>query len=358
MSINFLVGLVEFVLALVALIILHEFGHFIAARLLNIDVEEFGLGFPPRVATLFTAWGTKFTLNALPLGGFVRPKGENDPEVPGGLAAANPWKRLVVLFAGPAMNLLIGVILYAVIFAQIGAPDYSKVQVVGVSPDSPAASAGLQPGDILKSLNNTPIQSMVALQDAINNTLDKPATLTYERSGQDHQVTITPRSQRPNGQGPIGITMENPIHSISFFQAIPAGVDSVARYSRLLLTIPVQMIQGSAPADQGRLVGLKGMFDIYQEARSGAVGVPGIPSWVNILGFFSSITISLGLLNLVPFPALDGGRIFFTLPEIILRRRIPVQYENLINLVGFALLLLLMIYINLQDFISPLTLPK
>src|SRR5512139_2428393 len=102
-------GLLIFILAIVALIIVHEFGHFLASRLLGVEVEEFGLGFPPRLLTMFVAGGTKFTLNAIPLGGFVRPKGENDPSVPGGLAAASPWVRLVVLFAGPLMNLLVGV---------------------------------------------------------------------------------------------------------------------------------------------------------------------------------------------------------------------------------------------------------
>lgn len=99
------------------------------------------------------------------------------------------------------------------------------------------------------------------------------------------------------------------------------------------------------------------MFDIYEQART-SEPTPGVPAGVNILQFFTDITISLGLINLFPFPALDGGRILFTLPEIVIRRRIPAQYENLINLVGFGLLIFLMLYINIQDFISPAILPK
>src|SRR5690606_23678589 len=126
--------LILFVVALVSLIVVHELGHFFAAKLSGIKVKEFGIGLPPRVLTLFK-WGeTDFTLNALPLGGFVLPEGENDPEVPSGLAAAPPLKRIFVLLAGPAMNLLAAVALYFIIFMQIGTPDLSKVQVMAVAP--------------------------------------------------------------------------------------------------------------------------------------------------------------------------------------------------------------------------------
>src|SRR4030043_1422295 len=104
--------IVEFIFALGALIFIHEFGHFIACKLLKIEVEEFGFGYPPRALKLFTLGGTKFTLNWIPFGGFVRPKGENDPSIAGGMAAASPWKRIAVLLAGPTMNLLTAVILF------------------------------------------------------------------------------------------------------------------------------------------------------------------------------------------------------------------------------------------------------
>ena len=110
------IQLVQFVLGIAVLLVIHEFGHFLAARSMNVEVEEFGIGFPPRALKLFTYKGTMYSLNWLPLGGFVRPKGENDPTVPGGLAAASPWVRLGVLFAGPAMNLLVGVILAIILF--------------------------------------------------------------------------------------------------------------------------------------------------------------------------------------------------------------------------------------------------
>src|SRR5512132_2220647 len=138
-------NLIRFILIFAGMVIVHELGHFIAARLCNIEVEEFGIGLPtPGAITLFTWKGTRFTLNWLPLGGFVRPKGENDPNVPGGLAAASPWKRLFVLVSGPMMNLLTAVVIYAIIFNMVGVPDTSRVLVDSLSPDSPAAAAGLK----------------------------------------------------------------------------------------------------------------------------------------------------------------------------------------------------------------------
>ena len=108
-----------FILAFGGMVLIHEFGHFIVARLCKIEVEEFGIGLPtPGALTLFTWQGTRFTLNWLPLGGFVRPKGENDPNIPGGLAAASPWKRLAVMFAGPFMNLFTAVLIYSIIFSR------------------------------------------------------------------------------------------------------------------------------------------------------------------------------------------------------------------------------------------------
>src|SRR5574339_880446 len=135
---------IVFILAFGGIVLIHEFGHFMAARLCKIEVEEFGIGLPtPGAITLFTWQGTRFTFNWLPFGGFVRPKGENDPNVPGGLAAATPWKRLVVLFAGPLMNLVAAVLIYSFIVTRIGAYDINRVLISGVSPQSPAEAAGM-----------------------------------------------------------------------------------------------------------------------------------------------------------------------------------------------------------------------
>jgi regulator of sigma E protease len=357
MNTNLPIEILTFVLALAALIIIHEFGHFVVARLLNVEVEEFGLGFPPRMLTLFHAWGTRFSLNWLPFGGFVRPKGENDPTVEGGLAASSPWVRLAVYLAGPIANLLVGFLLYAIIFSKIGVPITDQVQVIEVVSGSPAALAGLLPGDLLTGVNDMDVNSTLDLQEAIRTNQDKLTVIRYMRDGQEGQVTLTPRSNPPEGQGAIGIVMGNPTRAVSVFSAAPTGALAVIRNGEQLLAFPVRMIRGQIAPEEGRLVGFKGMFDIYQEVRQ-TEATPTIPVGVNVLGFFATITISLGILNLMPIPALDGGRIMFTLPELILGRRIPPKYENVINLISFALLLVLMLVINLQDFLNPVQLPK
>jgi regulator of sigma E protease len=117
-----------------------------------------------------------------------------------------------------------------------------------------------------------------------------------------------------------------------------------------------RIIQGQANPAEGRLVGLKGMFDLYSSVRETA-GSPGVPQVVNVMVFIASISISLGLMNLLPIPALDGGRILFALPELIIHRRIPQKYETVVNFVSFALLILLMLFINLQDFLNPIKNP-
>ena len=357
MSTNLLLNIVEFVGALCALIIIHEFGHFIMCRLLKVEVEEFGLGFPPHLLTLFQWRGTKFTLNALPLGGFVRPKGENDPEVPGGLAAASPWVRLAVYVTGPLSNLLVAILLYAIIFSRLGLPITNQVLILDVSPNSPASSVGLLPGDLILKVNNQIIDSTTALHDAIYANLDQSMALEYQRNGQSAQVSLVPRSQPPEGQGAIGIVMGNPTRAISIAASLPLAAQTTYQQSLAILTFPVQLIRGQIAPEQGRLVGIKGMFDIYQEVAS-TEPTPSVPSGVNVLGFFAMITNTLGILNLLPIPALDGGQMLFVLPELILRRRIPAKYENTIRLVSFALLLILLIYVNVQDFINPIQLPK
>ncbi len=356
MSGDSLLSILQFIGAIAALIFIHELGHFLVARLLGVEIEEFGIGFPPRMVTLFEAGGTKFSLNWLPLGGFVRPKGENDPDVPGGLAAASPWVRIAVLVAGPLMNLLAGAVLFAIIFSRIGIPTFGPVEVLDVSPGSPAEAAGLRIGDLIVKVNETEIDNANVLQETIYNNLGQSITLNIERGGEIQVVSLVPRAEPPPNEGAIGIVMNTtgPMRPVGVGESLVMGVGAVYEQSRSLLTLPARLIEGSIAAEDARLVGYKGMFDIYQGLRETEVS-GSTPAGVGGLFFAASISISLGLLNLMPIPALDGGRIVFTLPEILLRRRIPPTYEALINMVSLAMLLLLMIYINVQDFVNPAT---
>lgn len=336
--------LLQFIFGLAALILIHEFGHFMAARLLNVEIEEFGIGFPPRIVKLFEHKGTIFSLNWIPLGGFVRPKGENDPSVPGGLAAASPWVRLGVLFAGPAMNIIVGILLGIILFYNLGNPIQDQVLIRYVDPGSPAEQAGLQTGDIFIAVNGENIESAEKLQDIIAQNLGVATEIEYQRGEQSYNVVLVPRAEFPDGQGPMGVGIGNPSSPISLGTAFQRGIAAVYENIRALFLLPVRLIQGQATPQEGRLLGYKGMFDIFVYIQS--------PLW-----FFMAISISLGIVNLFPIPALDGGRILLTLPEILINRRIPAQYETMIHMVGFSLLLLLLLYINLQDFLNPIQLP-
>jgi regulator of sigma E protease len=348
---------IEFIVGLAIIVFLHEFGHFIACKLIGIPVEEFGFGFPPRALTLFESGGTKFTLNWIPFGGFVRPKGEQDSSVEGGLAAANPWKRIGVFIAGPTMNIIIALILFVFIYDILGfLPDRNHVQVESIVAGLPASATGLQPGDILVSIDGVAIHSLDTAHNTIYANLGKPLDFVYQHNGVDHEVTITPLSN-PTSEGAVGILMSYPSKPFTILGAIPESFTSLGDYLKQLYATLVAMIQGqSSSSSSGRLVGFKGMYDLYAFVVSSSSST-GVPIIANALFFFASISISLGIMNLLPIPALDGGRIVFALPEIIIRRRIPEKYENWVMFISFALLILLMIFINAQDFINPITTP-
>lgn len=353
--------IIEFILALGALIFIHEFGHFIVCKILKIEVEEFGFGIPPRALTLFERGGTKFTLNWLPLGGFVRPKGENaigpDGEIlAGSFASHKPWKRIAVFLAGPTMNLLTAVLLFAMIYAILGfLPDRNRVQLLDIVPDSPAAQAGLVAGDVLVTIDGKEFHSMEKFKAIIYANLGKPIDITFERDGVMQDASVTPLLN-PGATGAVGIVMNYPTKPFTIGAVIPESFTSLYEYCKELFAMLGKMIQGTADPTTGRLVGLKGMYDLYSSVRA-STSTPDVPKIANIMLFIAGISISLGLMNLLPIPALDGGRILFVLPELFFHRRIPQKYEMVVNFVSFALLIGLMIFINLQDIIHPISLP-
>ena len=365
-----------FILAFGGMVIIHELGHFIAARLVKIEVEEFGIGFPtPGAITLFTWQGTRFTLNWLPIGGFVRPKGENDPNVEGGLAAAAPWKRLFVLSAGPFMNLVTAVLVISIIISQMGGIISSpplddtgpqEILITEVVPDSPADQAGLLMGDVLLKANGMQLTTTDEASDLIKASPDIPILFDVLRDGQTIDLTITPRMNEQAGRPLIGVSFcggceFKPVTNIA--ENLQYSMQLTGAQIYALVTLPIKLLRGSIEPEQGRLVGLKGIFDIMSQSVSNDVEASqaqpasSAPSPytapVQTLSIIALLSISLGIFNLFPFPALDGGRILFVLPELLFRRRVPHQFENLVHGLGMTLLLLVMIYVNVRDFIDP-----
>jgi regulator of sigma E protease len=214
---NFLLGLATFGLVLVPLVIIHEFGHFIACKLVGITVLEFGIGFPPRARILFTRKGTLYTLNWLPIGGFVRPYGEDfvrpknpdelgpdEQEIkergiknPKSVFQATPWQRMLFMVAGPGINLLAALLLF-IFIALIGQPfGRANVTVYDIQPNSPAAQAGLQQGDVITSFNGQLVDSADKFNSLVNDNLGKTVTLAVNRNGQPIETTLVANAVDP-----------------------------------------------------------------------------------------------------------------------------------------------------------------
>lgn len=194
---------------LAVLILVHEVGHFLAARWMKVRVEEFGLGFPPRLLTLGVWGGVRYTLNAIPLGGFVKMAGEEDPKVPGSLAGKKPWQRAIVLSAGALMNLLLALLLFTgVAVYGYEEPVSQQVGIFLVEPDSPAGRAGLRVGDVITTINGRPVTSLYDVR--LESTLNRGYTITLEieRGGRLEKVDLVPRQNPPPGQGAIGIGLD------------------------------------------------------------------------------------------------------------------------------------------------------
>jgi regulator of sigma E protease len=342
------------------MLFLHELGHYLFARLFKIKVEEFGFGFPPRLVKLFTYKETEFTLNALPFGAFVRLSGENDPNVPGGFGNAKPLARIAVLLGGPLMNLITGVFLFTLIFNQVGVPDYSKVIISQVSENSPAEQAGLLPGDLIVAVNGTNITSTDMLVNIIQANKGSEIELVLQRGDEIVVTQAIPRVDPPPNEGSLGIAMTNPMVKTSWVNTIPLSFQATWQQTREMFEMPARLVRGDIPQDQSRVVGPVGIYSMFNQAREmdeqNATSTNPMQRTFT-LQLMAVITIAIGLTNLFPIPAVDGGRILFILPELIIRKRIPPQYENFVHMLGFVALIILMFYVTANDIINPIQLP-
>jgi regulator of sigma E protease len=361
--------LVQFILAFGFLVFIHEFGHFVAAKLQHIEVEEFGFGFPPKLFKLFTWKGTDFTLNAIPFGGFCRIVGETDTDAPGGMSNASIWTRFSILAAGPMMNLIAGILFFTITIARVGTPDPSIVIVSSVTAGSPAAAAGLQANDILRKVNDTIIDSSETMQNVVAEAEGNPIEITYERDAELGVTSMTPAYNEEYQRHLIGIVMSNPHEKLPFFQAIPAALQMTYEQGTMIFKLPGMLSRGEISKEEARLVGPISMGRLFLDARekdietqaAQAETIPNQPTTelpaINTILLMGILSIALAIGNLLPFPALDGGRILLLLPEIITRKRVPLEFENALNAIGFAILIGLMVFVTAQDVINPIVIP-
>jgi regulator of sigma E protease len=346
MILTIVVGIV--VLSL--LVLAHELGHFITAKASGVWVEEFGIGFPPRL--FGKKWGeTIYSVNWIPFGGFNKLSGEVDPDAPRSLAGKGVGTRLLVLSGGILMNLLLPFVLLAVAFMIPHNVVVGQVVVQEVSPDSPAAMAGIEPGDTLLSVNGQKLDSVGDLSRQIQLNLGKEVTISLRHGdGTTDTVKLVPRWRPPAGQGAIGTlsqTMNYAIvsESLPFWRAIPRGaitcIESLILYKNGIIGI----IIGTVPVV---MTGPVGIVQVTGEAAQAGTSP--------VLELAAFISIALAITQLIPFPSLDGGRIFFVLLEWARRgKRVSPRIEGIIHSIGFFVLIAIMIAITYQDIIRIVT---
>jgi len=341
-----LIAIVAFLGVLVVLILAHELGHFITAKASGVRVEEFGLGFPPRLLSIRRG-ETMYSLNAVPLGGFVKMAGEEDPKVLRSLANKGIGTRLLVLSAGSLMNALLPLLLFSIAFMIPHNLVIGQVLVEEVAPNSPAARAGIEPGDTLLKINGKPVQNIGDLTRYIQLNLGKEtAILVKHNDSTTEDIQLIPRWRPPQGQGAIGVlaTMSSPTvvrQHYPFWKAIPLGIGECIETFVLFKNGIFGMFIGAIPLEVAGPVGIAQM--------TGEVAKAGISPLLRFAAFFS---INLAIINIFPLPALDGGRIAFVLLEWVRRgKRISPKKEGLVHFIGFAMLMAVILLITYQDII-------
>ncbi len=352
-------GIIIFFVILAILVLIHELGHFIAAKKNGVLVEEFGFGFPPRVFS-FKKNETVYSFNLLPIGGFVKLYGEeyNDLENKKNAYLANrafvnkkSWQKAVIIVAGVVGNFLLGWILISFLFTQGVPVPINKVMVETVSSNSPAYSAGLQPRDyITKVQKNARIYDIKSSIDLI--TLSKRfagqrITLSVIRKDKTLTLEITPRKIIPKGQGPLGIAITSflekkyPWYSAPYFGLVEAAsltkriITELGKTIILVLTFQKVELDVTGPIGIARYTG--------EAVRFGRNAV---------LELMALLSLNLAVVNILPFPALDGGRLVFVVYEWITKRRVNARFEKNMNLIGIIILLGLAAVISIKDIVK------
>lgn len=361
-----IVTIIIAILGFSILILVHELGHFFAALQSGMEVEEFGIGFPPRIwAKKSKKSGVEYSINWIPFGGFVRIKGENTvyekgrkPEE-GSFKSKSVPKRMLVAAAGVFMNLLLAILVISILHIS-GMPSAVKdsdvnvknpqVQIMEVAPESPAEKAGIKMGDIIKfAVTESRQENILKMEELIKfsgENKGKEIALGIIRDGEEKIIKITPREVYPEEEGAMGISLlRTGLITTPWYKAPVEAVITTWELSKTILSFLGNMIvdlftRGKVPAD---IVGPVGIM-----AMSGKIASMGISY---SLWIFALISVNLFLVNLLPIPALDGGRLLFLAIEGIKGSPVSQKFEESLHLAGFILLILLMILITVRDVI-------
>jgi regulator of sigma E protease len=362
--------ILAFIAVLVVLVLVHELGHFIVAKRAGITVQEFGVGFPPRIGSV--VWhGTRYSLNWIPLGGFVKMLGEDgegeadkmrkrglseaavEKAMEGAFNRRPIWVRIVVLVAGVLMNFLLAAVLFSVALSLPGSEGRGPLTVTEIQAASPAVAAGLEVGDVIVAADGRSFPVSRDLTAYVRSRAGHLVELTVRRDGNETVIPVTPRSlsaaEEAKGLGAIGFSyepdrfVEIPPAAANPAEAAWKGVVSAADLAGQIpggLGSAVAGLLGLAP-DAGTAVGPIGIA-----SETGRVLQAPIASQLVFVGILS---VNLAVLNILPFPPLDGGRIAVTVVEAVRRRRLPAEREALVYLTGFMVLIVLVILISIRD---------
>lgn len=355
---------IVFILILSVLVLVHELGHFAVAKILKIKVEEFGFGLPPRAFSIKRG-ETRYSINWLPIGGFVKlygedeagsgtPKVKNQKSPPKNIKDINraffarpAWQRALVIVAGVLMNFILAVVIISYLFSIVGVPiPGDKVVITEVVKNAPAEKSGLKKGDLIESINNVKINSANQMISETKKYLGEKVILTIKtESGQTKKIEVSPRKDYPKNQGPMGVAISQNVEvkKYPWYQAPVIGTMEALQQSWLIISgiglILYQLIfSGSVPAGVAGPVGIAQLTGQFVEVGLFA-----------ILSFVSLLSLNLAILNILPFPALDGGRLFFIIIELLTGRKVNQRFESYAHAIGMAILLALIALITLHD---------
>jgi len=378
-----MIGLIFFILILSFLVLIHEFGHFIAAKKNGIRVDEFGIGFPPKLFGIKKG-ETEYTINALPLGGFVRLFGEEYQEVDkikgskstSAFAYKKPYQKALVVAAGVIINLLFGVlVMYSLLVTQQFKSDplpllfphtftfgtqEGRVMTTQLVKGSPAEKAGIKPEDIISSYSigaDHTITRLSSAQQLINIIKTSSGKTVYletvnAKNGTTKTVAVVPQYNKELQRAIIGVNLIDAL-SLSYqtpTEKIFSGFlhsYNVLEYNYAALghLIGISIKQKNAAPVSGAVSGPIGIYSVVQDM----VQTSGAQLTRNILNLMALLSLSLGVMNILPFPALDGGRMVFVIYEWITKKQVDKRVENITNLVGFVFLMALAVLVSIND---------